>query len=336
MLTGHGDDIDSYDNITANFSSNTYGQFDHKNLFGFLYEKINDITSYPEPAARSLERRLASTLRLTPSEVCVTNGATEAIYLVAQAYRRHRSAVLVPTFSEYADACRLHEHKVRYLYDLDHIPHDTDIVWICDPNNPTGTVLGRERLMQILHSHEEILFVIDASYASFTLSHLLSPSDAVGCSNVIMIHSMTKRYSIPGLRLGYITANEHLMSDIRVQKMPWSVNKVAINAGHYLLAHEGDYILDLTSLFAERDRLVDRLSSLGFVDVWPSDTHILLCKLRIGNAESLKEYLANTHGVLIRYAGNFEGLDPSFFRISVQGKEENDKLVDALSLWIME
>ena len=84
----------------------------------------------------------------------------------------------------------------------------------------------------------------------------------------------------------------------------------------------------------ERQRVADKLSALGCIEVWPSQTHILLCKLRMGKAAALKEYLAKEHGLLIRDASNFEGLDDSFFRIAVQEKTENDLLLHAIEKWL--
>lgn len=85
---------------------------------------------------------------------------------------------------------------------------------------------------------------------------------------------------------------------------------------------------------SERQRVAQRLAALGCIDVWPSQTHILLCKLRMGKAAALKDYLATEYGLLIRDASNFQGLNDSFFRIAVQDKTENDTLIRAIEEWI--
>ncbi len=336
MLNGHGDDIYRYDDIRINFSSNVYNHFDHEPLFAHLANKLDNVVAYPEPSPVTLEAELAMMLGLQPDEVSVCNGATEAIYLIAQTYRRSKSAVLMPTFSEYADACRLHEHDVCSFYSLDQLPPRARLVWICNPNNPTGTVIERDTLLELIDNNSERMFVLDQSYAPFTQKPLITPAEAARRSNIIMLHSMTKEYAIPGLRLGYITAHEAVLNELRLQRMPWSVNQVAIDAGRYLLAHQDDYRLDLDALMSERSRVAEQLQKLGCIDVWQSDTHILLCKLRIGKASALKDYLACEHHILIRDASNFQGLDSTFFRIAVQTPEENDMLIDAIALWLME
>ena len=112
MTDGHGDDTYRYGNIRANFSSNVYAHFDHTALYAHLATRLPSVSHYPEPVARRLEAELAAAMGLEERQVAVTNGATEAIYLVAQALRRSRSAILQPAFAEYADACRLHEHRL--------------------------------------------------------------------------------------------------------------------------------------------------------------------------------------------------------------------------------
>jgi len=335
MIEGHGDDLYKYGKkIVSNFSSNVYNRIDHSGLYQRLNERLSTICSYPEPMPYSLESEIARRYSLTPRQVCVTNGATEAIYLIAQVFQGRISAVLGPTFSEYADACRVHRHKVKPFYSLDALPEDAELVWICNPNNPTGEVRNKEDLKALVDSHPDKLFIFDQSYEYFTLKSLLGIKEAASFPNVILLHSMTKQYAIPGLRVGYFTASEGLTDDVRCRRMPWSVNSLAIEAAKYLL-EEGDGIsADIPELLAERERLTNLLLATGMLEIWPTDTHYMLIKLRMGKAAALKDFLAVNHGILIRDASNFEGLDERFFRIATQTPEENDKLVKAISEWM--
>lgn len=335
MIEGHGDDLYKYGKkIVSNFSSNVYNRIDHSGLYQRLNERLSTICSYPEPMPYSLESEIARRYSLTPRQVCVTNGATEAIYLIAQVFQGRISAVLGPTFSEYADACRVHRHKVKPFYSLDALPEDAELVWICNPNNPTGEVRNKEDLKALVDSHPDKLFIFDQSYEYFTLKSLLGIKEVASFPNVILLHSMTKQYAIPGLRVGYFTASEGLTDDVRCRRMPWSVNSLAIEAAKYLL-EEGDGIsADIPQLLAERERLTNLLLATGMLEIWPTDTHYMLIKLRMGKAAALKDFLAVNHGILIRDASNFEGLDERFFRIATQTPEENDKLVKAISEWM--
>lgn len=244
MIEGHGDDSYKFERpITANFSSNVYNRVDLSGLQAHLCSCISGISSYPEPEPYTLEGRLAEKYHLTAASVCVTNGATEAIYLIAQTFRGTNTAIFQPTFSEYADACRMHGHRVTSLYKLPTaetnylLPPDIRMLWLCNPNNPTGTVIEKAYLKELITRNPQVCFVIDQSYEFFTVQPLFSPDEAVDFPNVLLLHSMTKRYAVPGLRLGYITADEGLLSRLRTHRMPWSVNQLAIEAGIYLLAY---------------------------------------------------------------------------------------------------
>lgn len=330
MHAGHGDDLYSYPDIRINFSSNVFNHFCHDGLYAHLTSCLSAVTHYPEPTPRHLEAVLAAHLGLQPEEVMVTNGATEAIYLVAQFFAGSRHAIAGPTFSEYADACRIHGATIDYLFS-DVLATQAPVLWLCNPNNPTGTVIPREALLSFVGQHPQTTLVLDASYAPFTDQALPEVSEAVHHRNLIMLHSMTKHFAVPGLRLGYITAHPSVLQRLRPLQMPWSVNSLAIEAAHYLIRHEQDYHLPLQELLSERRRMADALHRMGGITTSPSDTHILLCRLRQGSAAHLKEQLAHDHHILIRDASNFAGLSPAHFRIAVQTPAENDALLRALN-----
>ena len=335
MIEGHGDDSYKYRlPITSNFSSNVYNKVNLAGLHCHLSHRMAAISSYPEPEPYSLERCLAERHRLPEASVCVTNGATEAIYLIAQTFRGTNTAIWMPTFSEYADACRMHGHRLTSVYALDDtLSEEVRMVWLCNPNNPTGEVRDKEYLKEYIKAHSEVCFVIDQSYEYFTLQPLFSAVEAAEFPNVLLLHSMTKRYAIPGLRLGYITGDSGLLYRIRTIRMPWSVNGLAIEAGMYLLSQGIPGAISMEEYLKECTRLRHKLESLGGLEVWPTDTHFMLVRLRFGKASALKDYLANEHGILIRDASNFEGLSEGVFRIATQTPEENDRLVEAIGKW---
>lgn len=341
MIEGHGDDTYKYQRpITANFSSNVYSKVDLSALKAHLCARIDAIGSYPEPEPYTLESRLAARYHLPADAVCVTNGATEAIYLIAQTFRGTNTAILQPTFSEYADACRMHGHRVTSLYQLPAmedgylLPEEIRMLWLCNPNNPTGMVICKDYLAELIKCNSQVCFIIDQSYEYFTLQPLFAPREAADYPNVLLLHSMTKRYAVPGLRLGYVTGSIGLLSRLRTHRMPWSVNRLAIEAGLHLLEHDVPNPLYVSAYLKETARLRIALEDLGSLEVWDTETHFMLVRLRFGKASALKEYLANEHGILIRDASNFEGLDEHFFRIATQTPEENDRLVQAIGRWL--
>ena len=334
MIYGHGDDIYSHGKeIIINFSSNIYGRQDMSALQKYLCTHINTIHSYPEPDASSLVKLLAAKNDVKPENVSVTNGATEAIYLIAQTFAYSESAIIYPTFSEYGDACDINKHAIEQVASLNDVPDHTDLIWICNPNNPTGAVTDKQILEAYIESHPEKYIIIDQSYEYFTNKELFTPAEATHYKNVILLHSMTKHHAIPGLRLGYITAHADTLKLITKYSMPWSVNALAIEAGKFLLTNNLSTI-NIADYLKETTSLQNALKEIQGIRIFPTDTHFFLCKLEKKKASELKKYLIDTHGILIRDAANFYGLDEYYFRIATQSQDENETLMKALNQWI--
>ncbi|MDR2466663.1 MAG: pyridoxal phosphate-dependent class II aminotransferase [Prevotellaceae bacterium] len=334
MINGHGDDAYLYEGkIASNFSSNVYTRQDMSALDEHLASVVRSIHSYPEPDAGSLVRLLAEQHEIMPENICATNGATEAIYLVAQAFRGCRTAIVVPTFSEYEDACRVNGHALRFCGSLNDIGEDTRLAWLCNPNNPNGTVADRMLLIEMAARRPDTCFVFDQSYEYFTGKTMLGTKEALQLRNVVLLHSMTKRFAIPGLRLGYLTADGNMIRRIAAYRMPWSVNQLAVEAGKFLVGNSAETV-NIAEYLAESRRLQFELSKIDGLTVFPSDTHFFLCRTARGKASELKRRLIETRGILIRNAANFRGLDEGCFRIAAQSVEENNTLVKAVEEWM--
>lgn len=333
MINGHGDDLYKYNvEVKSNFSSNIYSHADLSGLKKYLAGRMDVIGSYPEPEPYSLEKALAEECGIEANEIMVTNGATEAIYLAARLTNEKLAGsginlISMPTFSEYADACRMAGGKTMssesgYRGEVTH--------WMCNPNNPTGTVIGGKELLNIAAESKDDIFVIDQSYEHYTTLKLISDREAADAGNIILIHSMTKQFCIPGLRLGYVTAAPQLISRLKVLRHPWSVNALAIEAGLYLIQNKEKAISDVGGLLDEAQRLRNELKKIDGVSVRPTMTNFMLASLKGRKAADLKEFLVNSYGILIRDASNFEGLDSSYFRVAAQTRAENDMLVIAI------
>lgn len=335
MIKGHGDDIFSYSDIKHNFSSNIVCHTDLDALYMHLSAIMPRICSYPEPDASSLTVAWAASMGISADMLCVTNGATEAIYLIAQVYRESNSQILVPTFSEYADACRLNRHRITEVYSESGLkPRDGGLCWICNPNNPTGKVRECDWFTELIESNPGCLFIIDQSYAPYTLKKVIDVRWTVQQPNVLLLHSMTKQFGVPGLRIGGVSGNARLIKQLKLFLMPWSVNAMAVEAGKFLLMNRDLYRIDAAELIAERERVAREFAKTGVIECWPSDSNMLLSRLRMGKAKALKEHLAKHKGILIRDASNFTGLDDGCFRIAVQSPKENDLLVESIREWI--
>lgn len=340
MLQGHGDDAYRYGGrIRANFSSNVWYGADLSGLWSHLSARLDRLSAYPEPDAASLAERLAAHHGIGAGSVCVTNGATEAFYLTAQAWGGRRSLIVVPSFSEYEDACALHGHRMDFV-TLDTLLEGgapltgEGLVWLCNPNNPDGRTADPERLCRLIEAHPGRVFVIDHSYGAFTRQPSLDVRRTCRYENVVLVHSMTKQYAVAGLRLGYLTASEELIRRIAMHRMPWSVNALAVEAGLYLLDRAGEFALPLDAYLAEAQRFRLAVGAIPGVETLPSDCHFFTGVLVRGRSAELKDYLAREHGLLIRDASNFRGYHKGHFRLAAQRPEENDLCVKAIAQWM--
>lgn len=317
MIATHGDDTYRYDGIEMNFSSNISDTADLSGLKAHLAAKLHTIGSYPEPEAWTLERMIAKREGVDASCVVVTNGATEAIYLLAQIFKGESSTIAEPTFSEYRAACNAFGHTINGC---------GSIKWLCNPNNPTGTVTREAELPR------GGFLIIDHAYEDYTTMPLMGDAEAVERGDTAIIHSMTKRYSVPGLRLGYVVTNADTAKKMRRVKQPWSVNSLAIAAGEYLVEH--GQRPNAKAMLAEAQRLAAMLNSVEGISVAPTQTNFMLATIAHGTAAQLKHHLATQRHILIRDASDFVGLSPHHFRVAAQSHEKNTKLVEAIKQYI--
>lgn len=339
MFNGHGDDIYKYKGqIKVNFSSNIY---QHANLSGLkehLSNKLGLISNYPEPRPETLERAIATQSGISPDEVVTTNGATEAIYLAARALTTNSKGqgfnhiIHQPTFSEYADACLSCGITPQTEHDLN-ISHS--VHWLCNPNNPTGTVISAEDLLKRADEHPDDIFIIDQSYENYTQRPMISDHEAVLRHNILLIHSFTKRFCIPGLRIGYAVGNTILTTRLRHLQYPWNINVLTIEAALWLINNDFKPIKNLNNYLAEAQQLSHAIATIDGITVFPSETNFMLCHIEQSTAAILKDFLVKTYGILIRDASNFIGLDSHYFRIAAQLPNENDMLIKGIKEFSM-
>ncbi len=339
MLFGHGDDIyNSGYEVKSNYSSNIWHGANLEKLKEHLTAQFDKLTCYPEPDAGSLKRLLARRYELKEENVLVTNGSTTAFYLLAQAAKGAKSTILVPSFSEYEDACRFHEHEITFFSTSDDLSglnlSGQDYCWICNPNNPDGRLFHRAELLKVIAANRKTTFIVDQAYAAFTTEDVLRPGDIKTNKNLVLVHSISKAYDVPGLRIGYVTGAEAFIKDITRYIIPWSVNAMAIEASKYILIHPAQFTLPIRKWQRETAELIYQLNKLEGLEVLPSATTFFLVRLKKGKAADLKNYLLENHGILIRDASNFRNLDEAYFRLSTQSTLENQQLTQAIAEWL--
>ncbi|MCC5882338.1 MAG: threonine-phosphate decarboxylase [Halomonas sp.] len=309
---------------------------------------LAELTVYPDPDYGAARAAIALAEGLAPEQVRLTNGGAEAIFLVAALLARRgvsRVAIVQPTFGEYERACRHYGIEVAHLaleagsFELDQAGadkamRDAGALFLCRPNNPTGTLIARERIERLLVAGQRhgTTLVVDEAFVDFVtpderLTPLLAHFD-----NLLLLRSMTKLYAIPGLRLGYLLGSAAAVGHIAELQPPWSVNALAAGLVAPLLADRVYLARTRAWLDAERPWLQSELEALG-LSVVPSHANFLLFKDSHGESMSaLLEHLARC-GILARHTHNFVGLDGSWLRVAVRSRPENRALVEAVDRW---
>ncbi len=332
MIYGHADDTYRYgDKLKLNFSSNIYAWADLSGLKEHLMQHFEVVCHYPESEPSILEKMLAKHLGVPENTVMITSGANEAIFLIAQLYKGWASIIPQPTFTAYEYACKAFDHLISYdrKDELEIMPEDR-IYWICNPNNPTGNVLVKPLVNRIIRQNTRYLYVVDQSFADYTLRPMLKPSEMVDCYNLMLIGSLSKKYCIPGLRLGYVFSSPIIIDRLRQIRQPWSVNSMAIEAGKYLLTNDPKMIPDLKGYLTEAQRLRKELSSIEGIKVLKTDTSFMLVYIEFAEVLELKNWLIHHYGILIRDTSDFRGLDNHYFRIVARNEKDDNQLVAAI------
>lgn len=335
MIHGHGDDLYRTDaEVKANFSTNVWYEADMEPLCRFLETQLGRIYHYPEPDAGSFVRIAAEYHGVATENILAGNGATELFYLVAHAFAGADTLLPVPSFKEYEDACSLYHHRITFLPHVQsgQLPLGGSLMFICNPNNPDGRIWSETEICSILSANPDRVLVIDESFIWFAPEARTAIPLLQEYPNLLIIRSMTKCYAIPGLRLGYLLGNEKLIARIAHFALPWSVNALAIEAGKFLL-QSGDSLLPDSIYLLERQRQFSaQIAEVsGF---YPFESHTSFFLVRTdADVSCLKRWLLEKHGLLIRDASNFRGLDNHYFRINTLADIKNALLLEALKLW---
>lgn len=334
MLNGHGNDIFKYSDIIADFSSNVVPYEYNKRLLDKLkFEgfNINCLTNYPEPDAGGCSKLFEERYNLPSDSVLTLNGSVEGIYLIAETYKKSKALIFISSFREYEDASKKFKHKITYqANDIFEIGGSYDLVFLCNPNNPDGKIYPTYKIEYFLSKYPDTIFVVDEAYIEFTPASESFIRTSKKYKNLIILRSFTKYYSIPGVRLGFLIGHPEVVSKIKSNKIPWSVNSIAVSFGKTILENFKELAPDLTELFGNSEKLKRELIQIDNLKIYPSNTPFFLIKSKILKAEKLKNILAEKYKILIRDASNFRGLTDYYFRISTQTAEKNLMLLNAL------
>ncbi len=303
------------------------------------------LQSYPSIDGRGIKEFYQQKFSLASYTILSLNGAIEGIYLIPRALALQRVMLLSPSFYEYERAAKIagaeivsvpldaeKGFRLPGIEVLAHALRNADALFAANPNNPTGTAVPPEIIMALASRFPDKWFIIDEAFIQFTPAF---PDNSLmgkvmALKNVIVVHSLTKFYALPGLRLGAVIAHPEVISRLLDYKEPWTVNAVAESVAVRLLEC-GAYEESLrTMIFSERERMEASLSMLDGMNLAGGAANFFLAQWNRGcSLDDLLVYL-KSQGIHVRDCRNFSGLEVNYFRFAIRTPIENSRLLDSL------
>ena len=338
------------DVIDFSISTNPFGA--PESALESIRGHLNLVKHYPDPNPEWLLETLAKSADVESKNVILGNGSTELIYLFNEVFLEdgYEAVIPVPSFSEYKAAIERFGGSMTFLRcyssksfqlnveELENtLSEKTRIIFLCNPNSPTGVLYKKKDVLRIIKFAEErnVLVFFDEDYIDFVDDNKrYSMAEYVNKhNNLFVLRSLTKFFGLAGVRIGYGIGSPELISALKKVQMPWSINSLAMFATDTAV-NDFDFIKKSRLLVSQsRKEMCEMFKSIPWLKVHPSETNFLLVEITQTGLTStqIKEGLSKK-GLLIRDCKDFDGLDNRFFRVTVRKPEENKKLITQIKL----
>lgn len=342
VIHGGRNPLTILDPSIIDFSSNVTPIGIPSSVKKILKKNIDNIKDYPDFSSSLVLSSLKKYTKLEKSNLLVGNGAIEIIYNFCFAFLSKKIPVLIPipTFQEYEIAAKLSNCKISYFKTMD-LSKNLDLfilqipkrgcIFICNPNNPTGKLLLKSQLLDIIKAAKKlstIVFVDECFIEMVPTSNESVISYIKKYDNLFVLRSLTKSFALPGIRIGYAAASNQIINILQKIKIPWSVNSLAQNAATTALENKSHLKKSNLIIKKELNYLKNKINTLNGFDCYDSSTNFILIKTKFDSTKLQQKLLKQN--ILIRNCKNFRGLDNHHIRVAVKSHKDNLKLVKAL------
>ncbi len=329
------------DSSIIDFSSNISPAGMPISVKSILKKRLDQMTCYPDLHSSDLISGLKKYTGLPESNLIVGNGAIEIIYNFCSAFlSKKRILIPIPTFGEYEAATKLADCKIIYFKTMNlaeqldsfisQIPTN-GCIFICNPNNPTGTILSKKQLIKIiLSAKQKSCFVfIDECFIELVPQSNQSVLNLIKkYDNLFVLRSLTKSFGLAGIRVGYAAASKQIIDILQKMKIPWSVNTLAQEAGIIAIKNKSHLTKSKHIIKKESSFLKKKIANIEGFECHDTSTNFILIKTKQDSTKLQNKLLK--HKVLIRDCKNFRGLNNHYIRIAVKSHSDNLKLIRAL------
>lgn len=308
---------------------------------------LDHIVDYPDPKGERLVELIAEKERVSKESILLGNGGAELLTLLGQMLVKKRVVIVQPTFTEYEKICRAHGCNVSFFQLkeesgwklhtdllLEEIKN-TDALFLCHPNNPTGMTYPESALLEMLAACQKhhCFLIVDEAFEDFLEDRRSLAPYIKQNSHLIIARSLTKMYAIAGLRLGFLLGTPQVIARLRSVQPYWAVNSPALMAGELCLRHEEKFAGQTRQWIGkERLRIHKALRTSGYALSDSKVNFYLLKDPSIDDQHPLFVFLLKK-GIVPRHTMNYPGLDGRWLRAGVRQAKENDILLEALWQW---
>lgn len=352
----HGSDLEKIEDIYGipkekiiSFSANV-------NPLGFspkaaetLKNNLSVISRYPDREYTDLKRAISAYTKASPDRIILGNGVTELLTLFIDLIKPQQAVIAGPTYSEYEKDLKRRGCKTGYIMAkeeedfvltpgriMDETPDGTDLVILCNPNNPTSGAVLKKDLAAVLANFQKrnIRLMVDETYVEFSAaSDEISATELTNSyDNLIVLRGTSKFFATPGLRLGYaLTGSRELSDKASETQDPWNINSAADLVGTVMFT-DADYIRSVRyTMEQEKEYVLQSLASIPGIRTYPVNANFVLVRLPDGAPTSKELFdLLIRQGMMVRNCATFPTLGDRFIRICFMNREDNRRLIGAI------
>ena len=296
---------------------------------------------YPDGYAGMLRTKMAEKLAVPEDRLIFGSGSDELIVIIARALLGEGTNTIVatPTFPQYAHHAKIEGAEVKEIplvdgkHDLNEfykaIDANTSVIWLCSPNNPTGTLINHEELVSFLEKvPENILVVIDEAYFEYIVDpNYVNTINLIDqFQNVIVLRTFSKAYGLAGFRVGYGISNPTIIANLDTVRSPFNVTSTSLRLAEIAL-EDDSFIAMCRKLNREQMDRFKEFAEVNNLHVFDSEANFMLIEVPMSATEATEKLLRQ--GFIVR-SGDALGV-PGYIRVTIGTKSQNDGFLDAFS-----
>lgn len=303
--------------------------------------------SYPDPDGEPFRTAAADYHGVAVNQIAAGNGAAEIFTWLARRYREQHVMLIEPAFSEYRQSLEAENVRIKEIQlhpengwrltvqNVQEAISGCAALYICNPHNPTGTLLDLDTLQEIAQIclNNDCELVIDEAFIDFVDEEASFMPFMKNFPNVIIVRSMTKMYAIPGLRLGYVVSQADKITSLKQGAAHWNVNALSAAIGAQCL-NEAAYRSKVIAAATEERRKMQQFLASNHCRT--SDSAVNFLTFQLPNPESSPSFFTELlkTGIVLRHTESFRGMDGKWFRIGMKSTENMERLREAIKGWL--